>query len=81
MDETGRIQIPQNMREVMHLKPKQPLELHLEDGELTLRQTSQGKIVEQDGMYVWTGATPDESLQEMIERSREERVDSILENI
>ena len=44
-------------------------------------QDNEGGIVLQDGMYVWTGVVPDESVDDMIQESREKRVDSILENI
>ncbi len=80
IDETGRILIPQNMRDEMKLLPKQQLELQFRDGELTLRPKSQGKIVEKNGMYVWTGEIPNDT-QDLIEQIREERIDSILENI
>ena len=43
----------------MQSLPKPPLELDLQDIE--------GCIVEQDGMYVWTGIVPDESLDDMIQ--------------
>ncbi len=81
IDETGRILIPQSMRDEMKLSPKQQLELQFRDGELTLRPKSQGKIVEKNGMYVWTGEIPNDATEDLIEQIREERIDSILENI
>jgi hypothetical protein len=58
--------------------PKQPLELQFTNNTLTLRPIISGKILEQDGMFVWTGAAPNGDL---VEEIRLERTDSILENI
>lgn len=44
-------------------------------------QDAQGKIVERNGVFVWTGNLPDFDGVDLIEKIREERIDSILENI
>jgi bifunctional DNA-binding transcriptional regulator/antitoxin component of YhaV-PrlF toxin-antitoxin module len=78
LDELGRIQIPQHLRDAMQLLPKQPLELQFTNNTLTLRPTTSGEILEQDGMFVWTGAVPEGDLLEQI---RSERSDAILEKL
>jgi hypothetical protein len=43
-----------------------------------LRPSVSGEILEQNGMFVWTGAVP---VGDLLEQVRSERTDSILENI
>jgi AbrB family looped-hinge helix DNA binding protein len=78
MDKFGRILIPKAVREQLRLKPDQPLELRSHDGELTLRPTNPGEVIEKDGMYIWTGDVPQDSWEEITNGLREERVDAIL---
>ncbi len=44
-------------------------------------QNAQGKIVECNGVFVWTGNIPDFDGVDLIEQIREERIASILKNI
>jgi AbrB family looped-hinge helix DNA binding protein len=82
MDKFGRVLIPKRLREQLRLEPDQPLELRSQDGELTLRPTSHGELVEKEGLLVWVSKNPVQGdLREILESTREERVDSILENI
>jgi AbrB family looped-hinge helix DNA binding protein len=78
MDKFGRVLIPKTVRERLHLKPDQPLELLSRDGELTLRPTSPGEIVEENGVFVWTGEVPQDSWEDITDSLREERTNAIL---
>jgi AbrB family looped-hinge helix DNA binding protein len=81
IDKFGRILIPKKLRERFRLEPNQSLDVQVSDEGMTLRPNSNGEIVLQNGMYVWTGSTPTESWEEITESLREERVDNILRNI
>lgn len=48
---------------------------------VTIDETIQGEIVEQNGMFIWTGALPNVDTQDLIEQMREDRINAILENI
>jgi AbrB family looped-hinge helix DNA binding protein len=72
LDRFGRVLIPKLLRQQLRLKPNSQLEMRVLDGEITLRPSVVGEVVERNGVYVWTGTDMlDKSLDELIAEERE----------
>ena len=73
IDRFGRILIPKPVREQLSLEPNTNLEMRLIDGEISLRPVATGQILEQDGVFVWTGADfLQTSLVDLVNQSHEQ---------
>ncbi len=77
IDTFGRVLIPKRLRTELNLEPQSQLEIQIQNGSLLLSPRQQGQVVEQDGIFVWTGADIPESIEEMIASARNERINDL----
>ena len=74
IDTFGRVLIPKRLRTELNLEPQSQLEIQIQNGSLLLSPRQQGEVIEQDGIFVWTGTDIPESIAEMITAARNERM-------
>ena len=74
IDTFGRVLIPKRLRTELNLEPQSQLEIQIQNGSLLLSPRQQGEVIEQDGIFVWTGTDIPESIEEMITAARNERM-------
>lgn len=75
IDRAGRIVIPKPIREGLHLKPGDSLELENEGDQITLRPIRpQPTLKKELGVWVYQGETSDISIPDLIRREREDRL-------
>ena len=87
IDAQGRINIPESLRESLHLHSGDQLNARLEDGRIVLEpvvvesnsesnsETNTDLLLETNGMLVWTGAIPEgENLLSQVRNERDRQI-------
>ena len=80
LDKAGRIVLPKPLRDELHLKAGDTLELESSGDSITLRPSrSQGQLVKKHGLWVFHSGEPltEEIVSETARRIRKERDDRI----
>ncbi|MCB1178839.1 MAG: AbrB/MazE/SpoVT family DNA-binding domain-containing protein [Leptospiraceae bacterium] len=81
LDKTGRVVIPHQVRENLHLEPGQELEVLVHGYDIILRVKKEETVVDEEGMLLieseWDG---DPDLDKLIEKSRSRREKDIWKN-
>ena len=71
----GRVTLPKRLREKMRLVPGTVLHLQSDGEDITLRPIGRSaKLAKEYGIWVFQGGPCDESIPELIDRVREERL-------
>jgi AbrB family looped-hinge helix DNA binding protein len=82
IDKAGRLIVPKQMRDALHLKAGELLDIEQEDGQLVLRpHRPEAELVKKDGMWVIIGGTGELSavdLVDLIDQDREERIQYLM---
>ncbi len=75
MDDQGRVALPQDLREELHLAPGDALEMEALEGEITLRPVEKARFVYEGGFPVLYGTSPLplSIVEDTINQIREER--------
>lgn len=75
IDNAGRVLIPKKLREELHLKPGDVLELETNGDDITIRpRRPRATLVKEHGIWVLsTGEPPTLSVLELIDEQRERR--------
>jgi AbrB family looped-hinge helix DNA binding protein len=75
LDKAGRLVLPKPLREKMQLGPGTVLQLESEGESITLRPIRpKATLAKELGIWVYQGESSDDSLPELIDRVREERL-------
>ena len=75
LDQAGRVLIPKNLRQELHLGPGDTLELESEGDEITLRPVRPKALLKKEhGIWVYQGEPSDASITDLIDRNRENRI-------
>jgi AbrB family looped-hinge helix DNA binding protein len=75
LDQAGRVLIPKNLRQELHLGPGDTLELESEGDEITLRPVRPKALLKKEhGIWVYQGQPSDASITDLIDRNRESRI-------
>ena len=75
LDQAGRVLIPKNLRQELHLGPGDTLELESEGDEITLRPVRPKALLKKEhGIWVYQGEPSDASITDLIDRNRESRI-------
>lgn len=78
IDRAGRVVIPKPVREQLHLKPGDSLELESADERITLRPVrAQARLQKEQGIWVYQGEPTDLSITDLVDRERERRIREI----
>ena len=74
IDQAGRVIIPKVMREELHLRPGDELELTASNDQIILNPVRPKALVKKErGVWVYQGEPTDASIPDLIEREREKR--------
>ncbi len=80
MDSAGRLIIPKPIREELHLKAGDSLEIESKSDQITLRPVRpQATLKKEQGVWVYQGEPADVSIPALIARERENRVQKLVE--
>jgi len=75
VDRAGRVVLPKPVRDKMRLTPGSTLELECEGEQITLRAVRpQAALHKEFGIWVFQGASTDESIPDLLQESREKRM-------
>jgi AbrB family looped-hinge helix DNA binding protein len=75
VDRAGRVVLPKPVRDKMRLTPGSTLELECEGEHITLRAVRpQAALHKEFGIWVFQGASTDESIPDLLQESREKRM-------
>jgi AbrB family looped-hinge helix DNA binding protein len=75
LDRAGRVLIPKNLRQELHLAPGDTLELESEGDEITLRPVRPKALLKKEhGIWVYQGESSDASITDLIDRNRESHI-------
>ena len=75
VDRAGRVVLPKPVRDKMRLTPGSTLELESQAEHVTLRAVRpQAALHKEFGIWVFQGASTDESIPDLLQASREKRV-------
>jgi AbrB family looped-hinge helix DNA binding protein len=75
IDKAGRIIIPKAVREKLHLKAGDALELENEGDQITLRPNRPKALLKKEqGIWVFQGEPTAEPISTLIDRDREKRI-------
>ena len=75
IDRAGRVVLPKPVRDKMRLTPGSTLELESEGEHITLRAVRpQAALHKEFGIWVFQGASTDESIPDLLQESREKRM-------
>ena len=78
MDQAGRIMLPKPVREALHLRGGDHLELKSAGGRITLRPTSPTAMRRERGVWVYrTESKSNQSIPALMDLARNERLDSL----
>ncbi len=77
LDTFGHVLIPKHLRTALNLEPQSQFDIQIQDGSLVLSPRCDGEVIEQDGIYVWTGTDIPDSIEEMIVTARATRMDDL----
>lgn len=81
IDKAGRLVVPKQMRDSLHLRAGELLEIEQHDDQIILRPHRRGAgLVKKDGMWLITGGTEGVSTVDLIDRHREERIQELIDN-
>jgi AbrB family looped-hinge helix DNA binding protein len=79
MDKAGRITLPKRIREEMHLAAGATLELESVGKKITLRTIrSKATLAQEFGIWVYQGGPTNDSIPDLIDRVREERLRDLI---
>ncbi len=74
IDQAGRVLIPKKLREELHLKPGDVLELESNGDDITIRpQKTKAKIFKEQGIWVFSSEPTGESVVDLIDKMRAAR--------
>jgi bifunctional DNA-binding transcriptional regulator/antitoxin component of YhaV-PrlF toxin-antitoxin module len=76
LDNAGKILVPEELRKQLGVTPGDPISLRVEDSQLVLSTSSEGKLIREDGLLVWDGGEGTltaEMVEETMDRLRAER--------
>jgi AbrB family looped-hinge helix DNA binding protein len=75
IDKAGRVVVPKPLRDKLRLEPGDDLLIESDGDQITLRPIRpEPLLVKEFGIWVYNGASSDESIPDMIDREREKRV-------
>jgi len=75
IDKAGRVTLPKRLREQLHLAPGATLDLESEGEKITMRPIRAKAILAKEySVWVYQGGLGDDSIPELIDREREERL-------
>jgi AbrB family looped-hinge helix DNA binding protein len=75
LDQAGRVLIPKDLRQELHLGPGDTLELESEGDEIKLRPVRPKALLKKEhGIWVYQGESSDASITDLIDRNRESRI-------
>ncbi|MBT9331120.1 AbrB/MazE/SpoVT family DNA-binding domain-containing protein [Paracidobacterium acidisoli] len=78
IDKAGRLVVPKAMRDALHLKSGELLDVEQHDDTIVLRPHRRGGLVKRDGMWVITGEAGGISASGLIDEHREERIQDLI---
>ena len=79
IDRAGRVIIPKALREELHLKPGDSLELEAGTDQITLRPVRPKATLKKEyGIWVYQGEATDLSVVDVIARERENRIRDLI---
>lgn len=79
IDRAGRVIIPKPIREELHLKPGDSLELESGGDQITLRPVRpKATLKKEHGVWVYQGEPTDLSIVDLIAREREKRIRELM---
>lgn len=79
IDRAGRVIIPKPIREELHLKPGDSLELESGGDQITLRPVRpKATLKKEHGVWVYQGEPTDLSIVDLIAREREKRIRELI---
>lgn len=79
IDRVGRVIIPKPIREELHLKPGDSLELESGGDQITLRPVRpKATLKKEHGVWVYQGEPTDLSIVDLIAREREKRIRQLI---
>ena len=79
MDQAGRIVLPKRLRERFHLHGGDSLAVEVRGDAIELRPTRYaGRLERVNGLLVYTGKIPLQPGEDLVARTREERMDDVL---
>jgi AbrB family looped-hinge helix DNA binding protein len=79
IDRAGRVIIPKPIREELHLKPGDSLELEAGTDQITLRPVRPKATLKKEyGIWVYQGEATDLSIVDVIARERENRIRDLI---
>jgi AbrB family looped-hinge helix DNA binding protein len=75
VDKAGRIVLPKPLRDKMQLSPGTVLQMETEGENITLRPVRpKATLAKEFGIWVYQGGSNDDSIPDLIDRVREERL-------
>jgi AbrB family looped-hinge helix DNA binding protein len=75
LDQAGRVLIPKNLRQELHLGAGDILELESDGEEITLRPVRPRALLKKEhGIWVYQGEPTDASITELIDGNRESHI-------
>jgi AbrB family looped-hinge helix DNA binding protein len=79
VDRSGRIVLPKPVRDRLRLEPGDDLVIEADENAITLRPIRpKANFVKKRGIWVYQGEPSDESVVDLIERVRDERIKEII---
>ena len=79
IDRAGRVIIPKPIRDELHLKPGDSLELESGGDQITLRPVRpKATLKKEHGVWVYQGEPTDLSIVDLIAREREKRIRELM---
>jgi len=79
LDKAGRIVLPKRLREKLRLDAGTQLQLDNEGEKITLRPVRpKAALAKEFGIWVYQGETSDESISDIVDRGREERIREVI---
>jgi len=77
LDKAGRLVVPKEMREALHLRAGEPLKIEQQDDAIVIRRESHGRgLICEEGVWVYDGGAPTNHIDviQAIEEDRERRM-------
>jgi AbrB family looped-hinge helix DNA binding protein len=79
VDKAGRVVLPKPLRDKLRLHAGDDLAIEADEDVITLRPIRpQARLRKKDGIWVYQGGPSDDSIPDLIDRVREERIRDLL---